>query len=69
MIKNLPAIYKTWVQFLGQEDTLENRMTTHFSNLAWRIPWIEEPKSLQSMGSQRVKHTERLTLSEVFSTK
>ena len=33
-------------------------MTTHFSILAWRIPWTEEPDGLQSMGSQRVGHEE-----------
>ena len=39
---------------LGREDPLEERMTTHSSPLAWRIPWAEEPGRLQSMGSQRV---------------
>ena len=42
------------VQSLGQEDPLEESMATHFSILAWRIPWTEEPGGLQSMGSQRV---------------
>ena len=41
---------------LGQEDPLEEDTTTHLSILAWRIPWIEEPGGLQSMGSQRVGH-------------
>ena len=41
---------------LGQEDPLEEGMATHSSILAWRIPWIEEPGGLQSMGSQRVGH-------------
>ena len=41
-----------WVRFLGQEDPLEMEMVTHSSILAWEIPWIEEPGSLQSMGSQ-----------------
>ena len=44
------------VQSLGQEDPLEEGMTTHSSILAWRIPWTEEPERLQSMGSQRVGH-------------
>ena len=43
MVKNLPAFQETWVQSLGQEDTLETGMTTHSSILAWRIPWTEEP--------------------------
>ena len=39
LVKNSPAIQETWVQFLGWEDSLEESMTTHFSILAWRIPW------------------------------
>ena len=42
------------VQSLGQEDPLEQEMAIHFSILAWRVPWTEEPGGLQSMGSQRV---------------
>ena len=44
------------VQSLGQEDPLEEGMTTHSSIHAWRIPWIEEPGGLQSIGLQRVGH-------------
>ena len=51
-VKKLPAMQETRVQFLGQEDPLEKGMATHFSILAWRIPWTEEPGGLQSMGSQ-----------------
>ena len=40
------------VQSLGQEDPLEQEMTTHSSTLTWKIPWTEEPGGLQSMGSQ-----------------
>ena len=47
---------ETWVQFLGQEDSLEEEMATHCSILAWKLPWTEEPGGLQSMGSQRVGH-------------
>ena len=54
--KNLPAMQETWVQSLGREDPLEEGMATHSSILAWRIPWTEEPGSLQSMGLQRVGH-------------
>ena len=50
--KNLPAMQKTWVQYLGGEDDLEKGMATHSSILAWRIPWAEEPVGLQSMRSQ-----------------
>jgi len=38
MVRNLPAMRETWVQSLGQEDTLEEGMTTHSTILAWRIP-------------------------------
>ena len=52
-VKNLPAMWETWVQFLGLEDPLEKGMATHSSILAWRIPWTEEPDGLQSVGSQK----------------
>ena len=42
-VKNLPAIWEIWVQYLGREDTLEKGMATHSSILAWRIPWTEKP--------------------------
>ena len=54
-VKSLPAMQKTWVQFLGWEDPLEKEVATHSSILAWRIPWTEEPCRLQSTGSQRVR--------------
>ena len=56
MLKNLPAMPETRVRFLGQDDPLEKGMSVHSSNLAWRIPWTEEPGGLQSMGSQRAGH-------------
>ena len=48
-VKNLPAMQKTWVQSLGQEDPLEKEMATHSSILAWRIPWTEEPGRSQEL--------------------
>ena len=51
LVKNLPAMWKTWVQSLGWEDPLKKGKATHPSILVWRIPW-----TLQSMGSQRVRH-------------
>ena len=48
--------FETRVQSLGQEDPLEEEMATHFSILAWKIPWTEEPGGLQSMGSETVRH-------------
>ena len=62
VVKNLPAIWETQVRSLGWEDPLEKEMATHFSILAWRIPWTEEPRELQSIRLQRVNTTERLTL-------
>ena len=56
MVKCLPAMRETWVPFLGREDPLEKEMAIHFSTLAWKIPWTEEPDRLQSTGSQRVGH-------------
>ena len=53
-VKNLPSMQESWVHFLGWEDPLEKEMATHFSILAWRIPWTEEPNRLQSMGSQEL---------------
>ena len=49
-------MWETWVQSLGGEDPLEKEMATHSSTLAWKIPWMEEPRRLQSMGSERVGH-------------
>jgi len=56
MVKPLPTTRETRVRSLGWEDPLEKEMATHSSVLAWRIPWMEEPGGLQSMGSQRVGH-------------
>ena len=56
MVKRLPAVWETGVQFLGWEDPLEKEMAIHSSTLAWKIPWTEEPDKLQSMGLQRVRH-------------
>ena len=51
-----------WVKSLGREDPLEEETATHSSILAWKIPWTEEPGRLQSVGSQRVDTTERLSM-------
>ena len=56
MVKRLPAMWETWVRCLGGEDPLEKEMATHSNILAWKIPWMEEPRRLQSMGMQRVRH-------------
>ena len=46
-VKLLPAMWETWVRFLGREDPLEKEMAIHSSTLAWKIPWMEEPDRLQ----------------------
>ena len=56
MAKNLPAMQEMQVPFLGWEYPLETRMATKSSILAWRILWIEEPRELKFMWSQRVGH-------------
>ena len=50
MAKCLPTMWDTWIRSMGQEDPLEKEMATHSSNLAWEVPWTEEPGRLQSMG-------------------
>ena len=64
MVKCLPTMWETWVRSLGREDPLEKEMATHSSTLAWKIPWMEEPGSLQSMG---LDTTERLDF-QTFQT-
>ena len=56
MGQRLPGMRETWVQSLGQEDSLEKEMATHSSTLAWKIPWMEKPGRLQSMGLQTTGH-------------
>ena len=53
MVKPLPTMQETWVQSLGWEDLLEKEMSTYSSTLAWKIPWMEEPGRLQSMGGHK----------------
>ena len=55
-VKNLPAMWETLVQSLGQEDSLEKGMAIHSNVLAWRTPWAEELGRLSSIGSQRFGH-------------
>ena len=61
-VKNLPAMWETWVQSLGLEDPLEKGMATHSSNTAWRIPWTEKPGELYSPWDRKESDTtEQLT--------
>ena len=64
MVKCLPTMWETRVRSLGREDPLEKEMATHSSTLAWKIPWMEEHGSLQSMG---LDTTERLDF-QTFQT-
>ena len=50
MVKRLSTVWETWARSLGWEDPLEKEMAIHSSTLAWKIPWMEEPGRLQSMG-------------------
>ena len=68
-LKQLPEMRETWVRSLSREDPLEKEMAAHSSILAWRIPWMEEPSRLQSMGSQRVRHDWATSLSLHFYLK
>ena len=60
MVKHLPTMREAQVQSLGREVPLGKEMATHSSILAWKIPWMEKPGRLQSMGSQGSDMTERL---------
>ena len=62
-VKHLSAMEETWVQYPGWEDALEKEMAIHSRTLSWKIPWMEEPDRLQSMGSQRVGHNKAISLS------
>ena len=67
MVKRLPAMLETRAQSLGREDPLEKEMAIHSSTLAWKIPWMEEPGRLQSMGLQRVRHNWATSLTLLWS--
>ena len=65
MVKNLPAMWETWVQSLGCEDPLEEGIASHASILAWRIPWTEEPGGLYSPWDHKeLDMTEQLSLTD-----
>ena len=65
MVKNSPAMQETWVRSLGQEDPLEKEMATHFSILAWIIPWIDSlvgysPRNCTESDTERLTDTQEL---------
>ena len=60
MVNNLPMMQETWFESLGQKDPLDKGRATHSNIRAWRIPWIEEPGELQSMGCKESDMTEQL---------
>ena len=53
MVRSHQTMQEMWVRSLGQEDPLEKERATHSRILAWKIPWIEEPGGLQSIGSEK----------------
>ena len=63
MVKNMPAMWETWVRSLGQEDPLEKGKATHSSILPWRVTWTEDPDGLHPWGRKESDMTEQLTLS------
>ena len=60
MVKSLPAMWETQVQFLGQKDPRKKEMATHSSIRAWKIPWTEKSGGLQSMGHKELDMTEHI---------
>ena len=62
MVKRLPTMWETRVQSLGREDLLEKEMATHYSILAWKIPWTEEPLGYRPWGRKESDTTELLHL-------
>ena len=56
MVKHLSTMRETWVRSLGQEDPLEKEMATHYSTLAWKIPWTVVYQAFLSIGLLRVGH-------------
>ena len=63
MVKNLPALWETWIQSLDWKDPLEKGMATRSSILSWRIPGTEEPGGPQPVRWHRVGHSWGLALS------
>ena len=59
-VERLPTMWETQVQSLGWEDLLEKEIATHFSTLAWKILWTEEPGSYSPWGRKESDTTERL---------
>ena len=66
MVNHLPTVWQTQVRSVDQEDLQEKEMAPHSSILAWKIPWMEQPGRLQSMGLQRVGHDWATSLSHNY---
>ena len=56
LVKNLPTVQEIRVQSLGLEDRLEKEMATHFSTLAWKIPWTAAQQASPSLGFPSQEH-------------
>ena len=63
-VKNLPAMWETWVRSLGWEDPLEEGLATHSRIRAWRIPWTEAPGGWSAWGHKELGTTERLSTAQ-----
>ena len=66
MVKSLPAMQETWVWSLGWEDPLEKEMASHSSNLAWKIPWMEEPGRYSPRDHKELDITEQLHFHHLY---
>ena len=66
LVKNLPAMWETWVRHLGWEDPLEKGTATHFSILAWRIPWVDTTEQLSLSLWEKGQEEMRLSKKKVF---
>ena len=64
LVKNLPAVQKTWIRSLGWKDSLEKGMATHSSSRAWKIPWTEKPAGYSPWGHKEPDTNEQLTLTD-----
>ena len=60
MVKDLPTVWETRLRSLGWEDPLQKEMAIHSSNLAWKIPWMEEAVQYSPWGYKELDTTERL---------
>ena len=68
LVESLPAMRKTWVQSLGQEDPLEKEVATHSNILAWKIPWTEGTDGYSPWSHKESDTSEGLILCSIYTT-